>query len=252
MKSLPNSETVPLYQKVKNEILSRIDNGSLQTDDKVPSENDLVRDFGISRMTANRALRELTNEGFLVRISGVGRFVANQRSRGHLLEIKNIAEEIRERNHRHEAQILKTGTLKADRDTALWMELREGTEVFYSLILHLEDRHPIQLEERFVNPAVAPGYGQLDLQQKSPHEYLMEVAPLQEAEHLVQARMPNQQVKNVLKMDDGEPCLVLFRRTWSSGKAVTGVRLYHPGSRYLLGDRFRPQSLFHHHRPKNQ
>ena len=42
---------------------------------RVPSENELVESFGISRMTANRALRELTADGFLARVPGVGTFV---------------------------------------------------------------------------------------------------------------------------------------------------------------------------------
>ena len=83
----------PLYETVKQHVLDHIRDGRWQPGDKVPSENELVRDLSVSRMTANRALKELTTEGFLLREHGRGTFVAPRRVRGHPLEVKSIAEE---------------------------------------------------------------------------------------------------------------------------------------------------------------
>ena len=66
----------PLYLKVKRHILENIGSGKWAISARVPSENDIVKKFGVSRMTANRALKELSDEGVLVRIAGVGSFVA--------------------------------------------------------------------------------------------------------------------------------------------------------------------------------
>ena len=54
------TEALPLYAKVKDHILGQIRAGVWAAGSRVPSENQLVETFGISRMTANRALRELT------------------------------------------------------------------------------------------------------------------------------------------------------------------------------------------------
>jgi DNA-binding GntR family transcriptional regulator len=70
----------------------------------VPSENELAGHFRISRMTANRALNELTAGGFLARVPGVGTFVKEPRARSSLLELRNIAEEIGARGHTHSAE----------------------------------------------------------------------------------------------------------------------------------------------------
>src|SRR6202789_4324002 len=96
----------PLYLKVKRHILDNIDSGKWGTSARVPSENEIVKSFGVSRMTANRALKELRDEGVLVRIAGVGSFVADRHARAHPLEIRGIDEEIRERGHVHRAQIV--------------------------------------------------------------------------------------------------------------------------------------------------
>jgi GntR family histidine utilization transcriptional repressor len=60
----------PLYLKVKRHILDNIGSGKWAVSARVPSENEIVKKFGVSRMTANRALKELSDEGVLVRIAG--------------------------------------------------------------------------------------------------------------------------------------------------------------------------------------
>ena len=100
----------PLYLQVKSHILDNIGSGKWRAATRVPSENDIVRSFGVSRMTANRALRELRDEGVLVRIAGVGSFVADRHARAHPLQIRGIADEIRERGHRASRRNRFTGT----------------------------------------------------------------------------------------------------------------------------------------------
>src|ERR1700744_4804174 len=99
----------PRYLQVKRHILDNIGSGKWGAAARVPSENDLVKSFGVSRMTANRALRELRDEGVLVRVAGVGSFVADRHARAHPLEIRGIADEIRERGHVHRAEVLSLG-----------------------------------------------------------------------------------------------------------------------------------------------
>ena len=92
------------YLQVKQFVLARISAGALAVGDRVPSENELVRELDVSRMTANRALRELAADGVLVRVAGVGTFVAEQRAQAHPLEVRNIADEIRLRGHDYLAE----------------------------------------------------------------------------------------------------------------------------------------------------
>ena len=84
----------PLYQQLKDHIIGRISSGELRPSDRVPSENDLVAAMSVSRMTANRALRELTDEGYVERIAGRGTFVSDLKARSDVLEVRDIAEEI--------------------------------------------------------------------------------------------------------------------------------------------------------------
>ncbi len=69
------AQTKPRYLQLKELIIGQISAGELQPRDRVPSENELVDATGVSRMTANRALRELNDEGYVERVAGVGTFV---------------------------------------------------------------------------------------------------------------------------------------------------------------------------------
>src|ERR1700748_2950387 len=106
------------YLQGKLFLLGRVSAGTLNRGDRVPSENELVRELEVSRMTANRALRELAADGILVRIAGVGTFVAEQRAQAHPLEVRNIADEIRARGHDHQAKVIFHGSIAASRELA--------------------------------------------------------------------------------------------------------------------------------------
>lgn len=235
---MPTSTPQPLYQQIKQHILTQIDHGAWPVNHRLPSEHELVTQFGFSRMTINRALRELTDEGRLVRLQGVGTFVAPPKTQSALFEVHSIADEIRQRNGHHHCRVLHSETGQADADLAADLNIPPGSPAFHTQIVHYENTIPIQFEDRWVNPAVAPDYPQQDFTRQTPHDYLVRIAPWTEGEHMVEARLPPKAISEVLQMPKGEPCLVVRRRTWSGPHIVTGVRLWFPASRYRLAGRF--------------
>lgn len=242
MNSLPkvaaDHDDVPLYQQLKDHVLYSIRSGRLRPRDRVPSETELVRQFGVSRMTANRALRELARDGYVVRQTGVGTFVADVHARSQVLQVRNIADEIVERGHAHTARIVALESALPPVDSARQLRVAETTPVFHSLIVHHENGRPIQVEDRYVMPAAAPDYLRQDFTQITPNEYLSLVAPLQTVEHVISARIPGDTIRDLLATASGEPTLVIERLTWSDGRPVSAARLHHPASRYELTANF--------------
>lgn len=231
-------DPLPLYRQIKDYILASIESGVWPPGHRVPSENELVRQFGLSRMTANRAVRELTAEGRLTRVRGVGTFVADARPQLEMLALRNIAEEVRARGHRHRLEVVERGARPAAPTEALALGVTPDSRVFHSLVVHSENGVPIQLEDRLVNPAVAPDYLTVDFQATTPNEYLTRVAPLSEVEHTVEAVIPDGPTRRHLRIAATEPCLRVRRRTWSEGQVASAVTLTHPGSRYRVHARF--------------
>ncbi|MCB1845184.1 MAG: GntR family transcriptional regulator, partial [Halioglobus sp.] len=137
--------TKPRYRELKDDIIARISAGELRSRDRVPSENELVDSHGVSRMTANRALRELHAEGYVERVAGVGTFVADMRATSNVLEVRSIADEIELRGHRHSARVLRMSRQRARGEVARSLQLEAGSGVFHLLVVHEENGKPVQL-----------------------------------------------------------------------------------------------------------
>jgi GntR family histidine utilization transcriptional repressor len=227
-----------LYRRAKDFVQDKLRSGEWKPGDLIPSENRLVQELSMSRMTVNRALRELTEEGHLVRVSGVGTFVAESKPQSNLLRITAIADEIVARGHRYSCQVLHMGREAASMAVAAALALPTGTSVFHLLCVHCEEGVPVQLEDRYVNPELVPDFLQQDFgEHLQPAKYLLNVIRPDEMEHIVEASHPSSDESRHMQIDANEPCLVLMRRTWSASKIVTWVRLIHPSSRYRLGSR---------------
>lgn len=229
---------VPLYRQIKRHVREQIRSGDWPAEHLVPSENTLVKEFGASRMTVNRALRELVDEGLIVRVQGLGTFVATGKAQSEPLEIRNIAEEIAERGHAHSADVMTLEERTADETIALHLQRPAGAPVLHSLIVHRENGKPVQWENRFVNPSLAPDYLDQDFTRTTPHAYLMQAVRPETVEHNIEAVAATADQARLLDLKPGAPCLLLERRTFSAGAVVTWAQLVYPGSRYRLSSTF--------------
>jgi len=230
------NEKTAKYTVIKQHICHKIESGQWPQHYKVPSENELTQQFDVSRMTARRALQELTEQGILVRAQGSGTFVATFKSQSSLLEIRNISDEIHERGHKHHAKQLILKSITVSEEVAILLNLKANEQVFFSQVLHFENDQPIQLEQRYVNAALVPEYLLQDFTDITPHEYLSDVAPLTEATHEIEAVLANDDACQFLTISNTEPCLQVKRRTWSTKGIVSLAILTAAGSKYRLGN----------------
>jgi GntR family histidine utilization transcriptional repressor len=235
-KELSKNEKPAKYTVIKQHICQNIESGKWPQNYKVPSENELTQQFDVSRMTARRALQELTEQGILVRAQGSGTFVNTFKSQSSLLEIRNISDEIHDRGHKHHAKQLMLKQIAVTDEITILLNLKNNEHVYLSQILHFENDKPIQLEQRYVNAALVPEYLLQDFTITTPHEYLSAVAPLTEATHEIEAILANDEICQLLDISNREPCLQVKRRTWSSKGVVSLAILTAPGNKYRLGN----------------
>ncbi len=229
----------PLYLQIKQYIDDKIQTGKWPVGHRITTEIELTKQFGVSRMTVNKAIRDLVSEGKLQRRPRLGTFVcaADDKAESPLLDIRNIADEVKQRGKRYSSQVLEQTALQADEAIATKLGIMINSKVYYSEIIHLEEDTPIQHELRWVNAAYAPNYLEQDFTQITPNQYLSENCPLSAIEHTVEAVTTNDKVRAALKLGSNEPCLLLNRRTWSQDKLVSSALLYHPGTRYKLSSK---------------
>jgi GntR family histidine utilization transcriptional repressor len=229
---------VPAYEQVKAFVRGRISSGQWKPGDPVPSEAALMQQFGVSRMTVNRGLRELAGEGLVTRVQGSGTRVAQLHRISSRLTIRDIHEEVAERGHVHSTRVLLVAKEKAGAAIARSLGLRTGGAVFHSQLVHLENGVAIQYEDRYVNPAAAPDYLESDFTRVSPTLHLLQHAPLTEASYSIEACLPTAEEARQLGIKRGEPCLAMMRRTVSGANVASVARLVYPGSRYSFAGQF--------------
>jgi GntR family histidine utilization transcriptional repressor len=222
------------YETVKTSIQQRIADGGWEPGVRLPSERELVQEFGCARMTVHRALRELEAEGLIERRQGSGSYVAELHPISNLLQVRDIHDEILERGHQHTTQVFSVAREKAAADVAAAMRLRKGASVYRCKLLHLENGVPIQYEDRHVNPALVPDLLSRDFSVVTPSAVLFEHAPLTEAEQVVEAVIATPEQAQLLDVQPGSALLMVSRRTVSQGAVASIARLYHPGARFRL------------------
>ncbi|MDQ2822182.1 MAG: histidine utilization repressor [Pseudomonadota bacterium] len=221
---------VPIFQRIKDYLSSEIAAGRWKAGELVPSEQALVRQFGVSRMTVNRAVRELTAENVLTRRQGAGTFVAARKYQSTLVEVRNIADDIRARGRVHHSSVHLLEGCTPSAALAAEFDLEGGATLFHSLIVHYEDDIALQVEDRWVNPACAPHYLTQDFLTITPNEYLVANAPLTGATYSIEALPAPPEIGAMLAIAEGAACLVLRRRTVSQCGVASVVTMWHPGT----------------------
>lgn len=234
------NEPAPLYEKVKRHITDGIVSGTYAPGTKLPSESELVRSLSVSRMTVSRALRELTRDGIIYRMQGVGSFVSEGGPSTSLAEVRDIRDLIAERGGTYACKVLSAQGVSLDQQGAELFGLERGQAVFSLSIVNLEDGVPLQYERRFVRKDFAPQLLDQDFEKESLFRYLQSIAPVSELEHVVEASLPDAIEAQHLDLEQTIPVLRIRRRTWVGRRVVTVGYFTHPGDRYRVAVRLKP------------
>lgn len=225
---------IPVYQSIKDNILNHIHQGIWTVGQAIPTELALTEQFKVSRMTVNRALKELTEEGVLERRQGSGTFVAQKKFNHTFIEIRNIASDIRHAQQQYHAHVLYQEIVP---HSDLTPELQSAfcqpdAQVCAVYIVHFADQIPIQYEERWVDISLIPPFAEQDFTVVNTSEFLIENVPLERGIYTISAQNAPDTVAQALQMPSGQSALLLSRQTWSQNRVVTKVNMWHCGERY--------------------
>ena len=205
--------------------------------DRLPSESELVTQFGISRMTVNRALRELSEQGRIVRVAAWAALWPKKSPSPHCCRLPTWPAKSASAGTTIAAMCWRWSVSASWRWPLRWICARASQ---CSIRCAFTARRTASAAGRPLRqPRQVPQFAAQDFTLLQPSEYLVRNVPFDQVEHVVDAVMPSAEQAALLEMPATEPCLLLTRRTWSRGVPITVVRCLHPASRYRLGSRFR-------------
>jgi len=229
---------IPRYKVIKNHLLDQIESGEIGPKDKTESENVLANRFSVSRLTVQRAIRELVSEGVLNRVQGSGTFVAPKTTRFSLFEVKDLAEEVRQRGSTPSAEVLMQRKIIPGENARTLMELKPDESTFQAIILRKSDDIPFAIEDRYARSDVFENFLEKNFEIESIYEYFGRHSELQTIETTLKAILPDETTQSRLSLNPQDPCLFLERRNWFEGRVVTLTRITFAGSRFSLGSRY--------------
>ena len=230
-----------LHKRIRAEISERILSGAWPPGHRVPSEHELMVEYGCSRMTVNRALEPLADSGLIERRRKVGTFVARPRIHSVVLDVPDIAAEVTARGEPYGYELLSQETRMATPRDAADLGLDRRAEILALRCLHRASGRPFALEDRLINLSAAPQARDVDFAQAAPGSWLLGHVPWTEAEHRISAANVPKATATILGIEPAAACLVLERQTWRGEDRITHVRLVFPGEAYDLVARFSPQ-----------
>jgi len=229
---------IPHYREIELALRDRL--AAMQPGERLPSDAELCREFGVSRMTARNAMQRLADEGLVRRIPGLGSYVVEPPAHSHADRMMAFSHEMH-RQGRHPSSRLLVRRIRpaTDREAGL-LEIRPGEPVVLVRRLRIADGVPIAIETAVLVRRTADVVMTADLVSGSLHEALAKAGlQLRRGNATITAEAATLDDAGLLGVPEREPLLVERRVIVDvHGRAIEATESRYPGDRYALDVRF--------------
>jgi len=215
------------FREVMAEIVQRITEGPWGPGTLLPGEVELAEEFGVSRTTMNRALREVSDLGFLDRKRKAGTRVRMAPIRQARFEMPLVRSEIEKTGALYRYALVSREVVAAPDWLRARMGLKARAKVVHLVCLHFADGVAFQLEDRWINTSALPQAVDQDFAGVGPNEWLVATVPFSEVEISFLAQAADMLMVEHLDHAYGDPVFCVERATWWQNAAVTLVTLAH-------------------------
>lgn len=230
--------SLPLHQRIRGEIEAAILSGSLRAGSRLPTEHELMRQYGCARMTVSKALSALAAAGLIDRRKRAGSFVARPKVHSMVLDVPDLEQEVVQRGQRYRFERVFRQVRQPNPVLVEEAQLAGGGALLAIEGVHLADDVPLACEQRLISLSAVPEVASEPFDRTSPGAWLLRHVPWTEAETRIAAVAADRAIAGRLKLASGAPCLFIERRTWRGDDNITLVRQHFVGAAYDLTARF--------------
>jgi GntR family transcriptional regulator, histidine utilization repressor len=241
---MTRAKPATLHDRILTDVRDKITGGTWQPGQRIPFETDMAEEYGVSRMTVNKVLTQLTREGYLERRRKVGTFVAKPRQQSAVMTIANIGEEVRQRGGRYSFRIVARAVRAATADDKA--HLRSGDARMRVLVVecvHSADDAPFCHEARLINLSAVPEAETADFAAEPAGAWLLKQVPWSGADHTIRAVTPSPRIARLLGLAPSAACLEIERHTDFEDQPITFARLTYRGDQHQLVAQFSPSPV---------
>jgi GntR family transcriptional regulator len=239
MSDITNTEGIPLYIKIRESLRERILSGELERGQRLPAEDELAAQFGVSRMTVRQGISDLINDGLMYRRHGVGTFVSFPHIERDHSRLTNFFDNSNLQGIKAEAKILNVIVIPAKPRIAKALMISSQEPVINIETLRKADDVPITLHDAYIPqylfPDLTGGEAEhLDVQNLWT-KFEQYGYPVNRAVQKLEAQLANQELAEILKIQPGAPILYKERTVYADdGTPVEFTYCYNRGDMYSL------------------
>lgn len=242
MKNLSRSSKVPLYYQLYEILLEQIRDGIWQPEDMLPTENELVKKYQLSRATVRQAFEILVNEGRVYRRQGQGTFVSRPAFEQNLNRIVSFWDDMHQRGLKPGTNVLSSEITFASEDAVKKLEVEPGEELASLVRLRLADDEPLSVEHSLLVHSYCPGileedYANRSLRQMLADEFNIHITS---ARQRIRAVSATKSLAEILEIDKSAPILHIDRVSYTDdGIPIEYLRINLRGDRYTFHSELR-------------
>ncbi|MCU0913135.1 MAG: GntR family transcriptional regulator [Planctomycetes bacterium] len=237
MNEIDRDGRLPLYRQVYEILHKKILLKEWKPGDRLPTESELMRDYGVSRITVRTVLDMLVQEGLIYRQAGRGTFVAHATLEQGLSQIISFTEDMQRRGFTVSTRVLFSGVVPATAHIAERLRIEPGEELAHLERLRLADGEPMCIEHSYFVHRHCPGILEHDFSTRSLREVKIRQYGIRwtHAKQTIQAINAPEEVAHLLGISRGGALLFFERVSFSQDSIpMEFLQAYYRADRYVL------------------
>lgn len=228
MITLSKAEGVALYVQIRETLRQQIKNGQLAPGQKLPAEDELAAQFGVSRMTVRQGISDLIDEGVLYRRRGIGTFVAQLHVERDHNRLTNFLETARAEGFEAEVRLLAREVIPARMMVARALALQEAEPVIRIQTLRLANGVPMTVYDEYIPYKLCPQLLQQELHSRPAWQILEDCGyTIKRAVQRIEARLAEADIAGLLGIEENAPILYKHRVVFTADGAPVELILCH-------------------------
>ena len=155
---IDKTNPTPLYYQLQEILRDKIEIGVWKPGETIPTENELILNYGISRSTIRQAILALVNDGYLKREKSKGTIVTNTNGRKHVIgSLMSFTSEMNMKGIAHHSKLITQYVTKVDPILGAKLSLNDSADVYYLKRIRYVNDYPFLLDEHFIPYYLVPG-----------------------------------------------------------------------------------------------
>jgi GntR family transcriptional regulator len=219
--SLNRQSPIPLYHQLKEYLIERVENGEYPTDEPLPTEMEITKQFRVSRATVRRAMQELEFDGYIHRMPGKGTFILRTKLRRGLSRLTSFTEDMVARGEVVTSKLLHFDTRHPPAHVAEKLKISTSNTVLYIHRLRLAGDIPMALNISYLHLPEGVSIERSELEMTASLWSILEQKNIHliEADKSIEAIAANEERARLLAMPVGAPLLLVEGIVYTTGHA---------------------------------